>query len=291
MSIAGTEPNMSEPLYHNLVLSSGGFKGIAQLGAVKRLAESGLININKLKGVAGSSAGAMLGMMIIAGMTPDEIWKLFYNIDVSEYLDLDPLLILERGGASTGQKIYNLLEQILKEKTGIKHITFEQFYQKTGVHFIVVGSSVKTKSAVYYDHIATPNLKVSLAIRISIGVPVVFTPIEINGEYQVDGAVCDSYPIQLFKDDIDRTVGILCYETFNTDFSTVPQYLFALAMLSLHQHFSKAQELYPDHTITINDDGSTSVITGQIADETKEELYLAGINAADEFICRLKNDF
>jgi NTE family protein len=289
MDIAVTNTESTEPYYHNLVLSSGGFKGIAQLGAIKRLAESGLINLKKLKGVAGCSAGAMLGMMIIAGMSPDEIWRLFYGINVSEYLEMDPLLILERGGASTGKKIYNLLEEILRERTGIKHITFDQFYRKTGVHFIVVGSSVKTKTAVYYDHLNTPNLKVSLAVRISIGVPIVFTPIEIDGEYQIDGAVCDSYPIELFKNDIEKTIGIRCNETFNTEFNNVPQYLFALAMLSLHQHFSKTCELYPDHTIIINDKKSTSVVAGQIADETKEELYQTGIQAADEFINHLKN--
>lgn len=285
--ISRSDPNEEGPRYHNIAMSSGGFKGFAQLGALKRLAEAGLIDVKRLKAVAGVSVGAILGMMLIIGMTPDEIWKLFYELDAEEYLDLDPLMIFEKGGATTGAKIYNLIERTLREKTGIRHITFAQLYEITKVHFIVVGSSLARKVAVYYDHIFHPNFKVSLAIRVSFGVPVVFTPIDVDGDFQLDGAVCDSYPIEIFKEDMDRTVGILTYETFSTEFNNVLKYLFALAMLALDQHFRRARELYPENTIQIGDNNSTSVTTGRIDNKDKEILYLAGVEAADRFICQL----
>jgi NTE family protein len=274
----------SNPIYKNIVLSSGGFKGISQLGAIKVLSDRGLIDLRNLDAVAGTSAGAMLGMMLVLGMTPDEIWNLLYNLDITKFINLNILLIAESGGANDGEKIYKFIESILIEKTSIKHITFSQLYKKTGVHFTVVGSSMQTKNAVYYDHINTPSMKVSMAIRISISIPVIFTPVEIDNDCLVDGAVCDNYPIKLFRDKLNETIGIFSKETFNTNYHTSYQYLISIIMLLLHQHLNRSLEHYENHTIIIDDNDHHGILEGIIDNASKERLFKAGVDAAQAYL-------
>lgn len=70
-----------------LVLQGGGGKGVAYLGAIRALEEKGVLpikqtnerNAPRLKGVAGTSAGAITALLIALGFTADEIDKKFLS--------------------------------------------------------------------------------------------------------------------------------------------------------------------------------------------------------------------
>ena len=155
-----------DPQYKNLVLSGGSVKGIAHIGALKKLVDEKLIVLNKLKAVAATSVGSLFALLIVLGFSIEEIWNFILYLDMKKMVNPDFFLFLKKCGFDNGQIIYNLFEEILTKKTNIKHINFRQLHELTKIHLTVVGSCLTTKEPVYYDHINTPNFKVSITALI-----------------------------------------------------------------------------------------------------------------------------
>lgn len=271
--------------YRNLVLSGGSIKSISQIGAVKKLVDEKLIDLAKLKALAGTSAGSLIGLLIVLQFNIDEIWNFIYFLNMGNMVKPDILLFLRKCGVETGQIIYNLIEEILTKKTGIKHINFRQLHEITNIHFTVVGSCLTTKQAIYYDHVNTPNFKVSMAIRISIGIPGFFIPITFDNNKYIDGGVLNNYPMNLFEDRLDETIGILICDEFNTDYKYPEQYFMAVMNLFMYNYYEKTAKQYASNTIYINKsfDG-VSMLSFNIDNNTKMDLYNCGIEAVEEFI-------
>lgn len=274
-----------EPKYNFLVLSGGSVYAISQIGAVKKLIEEKLIDLKKLKAVAGTSAGSLFGVLIVLGFTIDEIWDFVYHLDMKNMVKPDFFMLLQKCGVESGQIIHNLFEEILTKKTGIKHINFRQLYELTKIHFIIVGSCLTTKEIVYYDYINTPTFKVSMAIRISISIPGFFTPVTIGNNKYVDGGILNDYPMNLFADKLDKTIGILVCNEFKTDYKYPEEYFMAIINLFLYHYYQKTADQWHENTIYIKKKiDNVSLFNFDVNNKTKEDLYASGVEASEEFI-------
>jgi NTE family protein len=282
------EATKPEPKYHNLVLSGGSTRGIAHIGAVKKLVEANLIDLTKLKALACTSAGAFMGVLIVLGFTIDEIWSFIKLIDFRKLVSPNILLFLTQCGIETGQTLHNVIEDILNKKTGIANITFAQLYEITKITFTVVGSCLNTKEAIYYNHLNTPDFKVSLAIRISTSMPGFFIPVKIDGKTYIDGAVIDNYPIDLFHEELDKTIGILICTDYSTDYSYPEEFISSMMNLVLYLCYKRDYVKYKENTVYINKTVvNMSAFDFDIDMEKKQKIYESGIQAVEEFIGNL----
>lgn len=278
----------TEPKYKYLVLSGGSIRGISHIGAIKRLIDEKLLDFTKLKGLVGTSVGALLGVLVVLGFNINEIWDFIYSLDIKKIVKPDLFLFLKKCGIESGQIIYNIFEEILTKKTNVKHINFEQLYQITKIHFIIVGSCLTTKEIIYYDHINTPLFKVSLAVRISISMPGFFTPVVIDNKHYIDGGILNDYPMNIFKDYMDETIGILICNDFNTNYNYPEEYFMAIMNLFLHHFYQKNFDQYINNTVYIREKPDNVFIYNfNVDNKTKVDLYNCGISASEEFIKRL----
>jgi len=284
------EPNEYVPRI-NLVLSGGSIKGISQIGAVQKLIDTKLLDLSKLKSVAGSSVGAIIGILIVLGFSPEQIWEFILSIDTSKLVSPDFLLAFEKCGVDTGKVIYDLIEQIITQKTGIKHINFKQLYELTKINLTIVGSCLTTKEADYYSHINSPTLKVSMAIRISIGMPGFFVPIVMNGKKYIDGAIINNYPMNLFENELDQTIGILICNEYNTNYTYPEEFCLAIMNLYMYTYHKATECKYSKNTVYISKEVSElSIFNFDLDDQTKYKLYMSGMVAVEEFIKRQSSD-
>ncbi len=279
------------PKYKNLVLSGGSVKGISHIGAIKRLVEVGLLDLKKIDGLAGSSVGSIIALLIVLGFNIDEIWQFAYMIDMKRLINPNLLIVFKKCGIETGQLIHNIFEEILTKKTGIKHINFRQLYEITKIHLTIVGSCLTTKEVVYYDHINYPNFKVSTAVRISISIPGLFIPVIIDGKKYIDGAILNNYAMNLFDDKIDTTIGILICNEYNTDYTYFEEYPVAVMNLFMYNYYQKTADQYRDNTIYINKvPKNISIISFDIDEKNKIDLMECGVAAVNDFIKRTNQD-
>jgi NTE family protein len=271
-------------IFHNLVLSGGSVKGVSQLGAIKKLVEEGVIEFSKLKKIIGVSVGSMTGSLIALGFTIDEIWKFIYDLNIKKLVNPDLLLFLEKCGVEEGKIFYNMFNQILEKKTGIKDITFKQLFDISKKHLIIIGCCLTTKESVCYDHINTPDFKVALAIRISGSMPGFFTPVDIDGKKYIDGAVLNNYPMNVVKNEIDDTVGILICKDYNTNYTYPEEYLFALINLFTYRFYREDCPKYRKNTVYIREVDKQSSFNFDVSNEAKQIMFDIGYKSAEEFL-------
>ncbi|AYV85373.1 MAG: putative patatin-like phospholipase [Satyrvirus sp.] len=277
------------PKYVNLVLSGGSTRGISHIGAIKKLVEEKLLDLKKIECIACVSAGALLGVLIVLGFSIDQIWNFVFNLDFKKLIKPELLFLLEKCGMESGDTIYNLYNEILAKTTGIKNITFKELFGITKIHFIIIASNLTDKKEVHYDYINTPDFSVSLAVRISISIPCLFAPVVIDNKTYIDGGLFNNYPINLFKDKIDKTVGILIRNKYNTRYKYLEEYFVAIMNLMIHNYFRKIEQKYKNNTVYVNQiPENLSIFDFNVDNKIKIKLYKCGVVGAEKFIKKMK---
>lgn len=168
----------------SLVLSSGGARGYAHIGAIEELLQRGYT----IEAVAGTSMGALVGGMFVAGKL-EEVKKWMCSIDRKEMLALiDWSLGLDH--VVKGDKVIKALREMVPD------VKIEEL----PISFCAVSADLATKREVVFR-------KGSLyrAIRASISIPSVFKPVRIAHHQLVDGGIANALPLNR----VERKAGSL----------------------------------------------------------------------------------
>jgi len=165
-----------------LVLGSGGARGMAHIGVIEALQQEGYT----ITQVVGCSMGAVVGGIYCAGyMDEYKHWLIrLTKLDVFKLLDFT----FSTSGFVKGERVFKAMEEF------IGYHQIENF----AIPFIAVAADMNSKKEIHYK-------KGSLfrALRASIAMPSVFTPV-FDGKLQlVDGGVLNPLPLDL----IDREAG------------------------------------------------------------------------------------
>lgn len=278
-----------EPKYKNLVLSGGSIKGVSHIGAIAKLIDEKLLDLKKLESIAGVSAGALLGLLLVLGFDIKQIWNFIKCLDFKKLINPQFSLFFTQCGIENGKIIYNLFDEILTKKTNTKDITFSQLFQISKIHFTIVGANLTDKETVYYNHINSPTFRVLDAIRISISVPGFFVPVTIGNKKYIDGCVLNNYPMNLFEDKLDETIGILICSEYNTKYTYPEEYFVSIMNLFMYYYYKDSEgEKYMKNTIYINTPKDIFSFNFDINNKIKNRLYRSGLDASCEFIQKLR---
>jgi len=166
------------------VLSGGGARGLAHLGVLKLLEETGI----QPYAIAGTSAGAIAGVLYASGKAPDEILELFKQNNLFGWGNI--------AWQKDGFFSMNVLRKLLKEAIG--HDRFEGLKTKL---FIATTDLLKGSSVIF----STGNL--IEAVVASASVPVVFEPVKYDDMVLVDGGILNNFPVEPLKDICDVIIG------------------------------------------------------------------------------------
>lgn len=156
-----------------LTLSGGGARGAAHIGALKALAEYKI----RPQIIAGTSTGAVIGGLFATGLEPDDILSAFKRINLfrlSNYAFGKPGLV-------DGSKFIPLLHTFISENT----------FESLEIPLIVGTTDLLKGEAVYFS--SGKFLIESLVA--SAALPGVFSPVEIEGNWYVDGGIIDNLPL------------------------------------------------------------------------------------------------
>lgn len=217
-SLWGQTSPSQEDLKVGLVLSGGGAKGLAHIGALKVIEEAGV----RIDYVGGTSMGAIIGSLYAAGYTPhqlDSIFKQtnfnsliqddlprgvksFYEREDSERyaitLPFDKFKIGFPSGLSKGQNIYNLLAYLMAPVENVND------FSELPIPFFCIGTNIETGEEVLLDRGSLPQ-----AVSASGAIPSLFSPVEINGKLISDGGITNNYPVEeMKKRGVDYIIGI-----------------------------------------------------------------------------------
>jgi NTE family protein len=162
-----------------IALGGGAAFGIAHLGVLKVLEENNI----PIDLIAGCSQGSLIGIGYAAGISIDEMIDMAYHLGRRQnaLMALDPTLT--KPGLLAGNKFVEIFRPLLGSKT-----TFEDLVLpcRTVATDVESGERVWVGSGPLVD-----------AFRASASVPMVFSPIRIDGRVLVDGGVSDPVPAEI----------------------------------------------------------------------------------------------
>jgi NTE family protein len=165
---------MDGPRRVALALGSGGARGYAHIGVVNVLEERGF----EIVGVAGSSMGALVGGVWAAGKLAEfEEWaRSLTRTDVLRMLDVS----LGAPGAMRAEKVLAHVQALVGEER----------VEDLGVPFTAVATDLVSRREVWLQ-----RGRLDVAIRASIAIPGIFTPVMLNGRMLADGGLMDPIPV------------------------------------------------------------------------------------------------
>jgi NTE family protein len=246
-----------------LVLSGGGLKGISQLGALHCLEQNNLLD--DIRTIAGTSVGSMIGLMHIIGYQPLEVFNFLRMVELKHVKKLDPMNIIAKYGLDDGERMMLVLRKLITAKKFDPEMTFNDLNRMTNINFIVTGTCINEKKVYYFSHITFPNMPVLQAIRISISVPILFTPVLFENKVFVDGACIDNFPIHLFEHRMENVIGIHVADYRNvTEIKFIDQYIVNVIQCLLEGVTHRDTLLFNKHIVCIkclidNEDDKTNV--------------------------------
>jgi len=176
-----------------LVLSGGGARGIAHIGVIEELEKNGF----EISSIAGTSMGAVVGGVYASGKL--EAYKdWLYTLDKMKLFNLLDFSFTTEGLVK-GDKLFHKMKEFISDQN------IEDF----GIPYAAVAADIINKKEVIFTEGNVFN-----AIRASVAIPTVLTPVKTADGLLVDGGVINNIPIEY----ITRTPGdILIAVNVNAD--------------------------------------------------------------------------
>lgn len=177
---------MKSTLYKTgLALSGGGAKGFAHIGAIKALEENGIYP----DVISGTSAGAVVGAMYAAGISPEYMMELFLKHEVKDFLGFTI--------SAKGFLKYDGFVKFLKNALPVK--TIEEL--KIPLH-VIASDFDKGEFVDFTEGDIVPRVMASCTL------PVVFQPLKINGTRYVDGGLFKNFPVSPIRPLCEKVIGV-----------------------------------------------------------------------------------
>jgi NTE family protein len=159
----------------SLVLGSGGARGLAHIGVIQALGDEGGYEI---RSITGSSIGALIGGLHAADrLAPYAEWvRGLSRGDVWGLLDFS----FTSRGLFEGERLMNKLRALVGDAR----------IEELPIPFTAVASDIERRQEVWLNHGSLFD-----AIRASIAIPGLFTPVLRDGRLLVDGGLLSPLPI------------------------------------------------------------------------------------------------
>ncbi|MDO9559671.1 MAG: patatin-like phospholipase family protein [Syntrophales bacterium] len=193
-----------------LVLSGGGARGLTHIGVIQFLEEMRI----PIDYISGTSMGAIVGGLYASGLSPAELEKIVTGLEWNDaFRDVPPLQDLpfrrkwdyanflmkfELGfkdgkltipmGLFQGQNLSLILKSFIGQAETVQN------FDRLNIPFRAIAADVETGESVVIG-----DGELSTAIRASMSIPGLFTPVERKGRLLVDGGVANNLPMDVAR--------------------------------------------------------------------------------------------
>jgi NTE family protein len=191
-----------------VVLSGGGAKGLVHIGVLKVLEEAGM----PVDYIGGTSIGSIIGGLYAIGYRSADIESIVLSQNwrdlLTDRVPREDMSADEKqnegkyffpypvnngkfqlpSGLIHGRNIELLLSRLMCNARDITE------FDRLPIPFICVASDIERDTAIILRGGTLPR-----AIRASMAIPTVFTPVKIGDRLLVDGGLCDNFPVEVVK--------------------------------------------------------------------------------------------
>jgi NTE family protein len=173
------ETDFSDRAKIGYALGGGGARGLSHIGVMKVLEEHGIYP----DVIAGTSIGALVGALYASGLRAGDIERAL-RLDLRRLAMLADVR-LSLSGLVQGKRVTSALKSFLGDLT----------FADLKIPFACVATDIVNGQEI----VLRTGLVIS-AVRASISVPGLFTPVKVRGRYLVDGGLVNMVPVSTCRD-------------------------------------------------------------------------------------------
>lgn len=257
-----------------LILSGSGMLFYVHIGALVELLENGY----EIVEIGGTSGGSMVAAAYASGNdTPEKLLGIARNtVPIRDGL-LDPSLLslFFRWGLIKGEKIQEVFDKY-----------FVKDFENTKIPLHVITSNISGNEELVFSTSRTPDASITKAVRASMSIPLVFTPVKIGLNLLVDGGVTSNMALDVFDGHEDvQTVGIRFTRNQNRPsiIKNLAQYIMAIVNTFIEANMQEDMEDDPDAAI-IYANSKYNGMNFFIKEEDVDAMILEGRNAVRDWL-------
>jgi len=259
------------------IFAGGGTRLPAHVGILQAIQEFD-VDFDHLVGVSG---GSIISSLYASGLSLPEIKHIALNTDYNQFREFSLIKLIRNGGLSSGDIFEQWIDRLLEGKT------FEEL--EHNLH--IVATDVAKGKPVIFDKERTPKVKVSLAVRFSMSIPLVFSFKRFGKHLMVDGSILSEDA--LHRDWAKDGTPVLCFrlrgEYENDEIKVrglfpIVQYISLLIrtfMTTISREY--INDAFWHNTVVVNT-GLSSAVDFTMTPKQKEVLYSRGYDTAAEIL-------
>jgi len=168
-----------KPKKIGLALGSGSARGWAHIGVIHALNKAGI----KIDYIAGTSIGSVVGSVFAAGNI-EALEDVAVRLDWKQIAFLFDV-VLPKSGLIDGKKVEAFVRNHLREMN----------IEELPIPFCAVSTDLSTG-----DEVVISEGDIIEAVRSSISIPGIFTPVRNNGRILVDGGLVNPVPVSVVRE-------------------------------------------------------------------------------------------
>jgi NTE family protein len=199
-----------------LVLSGGGVRGVAHLGLLQVLEEIGIEPV----AFSGTSAGALVGALRAAGHPISTILEFFKTTPIFKMGHF----ARRKPGFIDTEKFYPILKEYLPDDD------FSALKKKL---YVTATDMVRGRQRTF------SHGPLIMPVLASAAFPVVFTPVEIEGQLYTDGGALNNFPVEPLTGECELIIGSNVHpfkDLRSGDIKSTLSVMERLFHLSIHHH-------------------------------------------------------
>jgi NTE family protein len=168
-----------------LVLGGGGVKGLTHVGAWRALRECGV----EVHEILGTSIGSLVGAAIAGGSSTEELGARARALAKADIVGLNRWALLLNGirqpAIFRGEPLRDYIASVLPVTR----------WDELGIPFATNAVRLETGQMDWFGAGGRTDVPLADAVQASCALPVFYPPVELEGEYYVDGGVVDALPL------------------------------------------------------------------------------------------------
>ena len=259
------------------ILAGGGTRLPAHVGILQAIEEFD-VDFDHLVGVSG---GSIISSLYASGLSLPEIKHIALNTDYNQFRGFSLIRLIRNGGLSSGDIFERWVDRLLEGKT----------FEELDYNLHIVATDVAKGRPVIFDKERTPKVKVSLAVRFSMSIPLVFSFKRFGKHLMVDGSILSEDA--LHRDWAKDGTPVLCFrlrgeyeydEIKIKGLFPIVQYISLLIrtfMTTISREY--INDAFWHNTVVVNT-GLSSAVDFTMTTSQKEMLYSKGYNTASEIL-------
>lgn len=258
----------------NLVCAGGGIKGFYYLGVIKALEEKNIIN--KLEKLCGVSVGAIIVVLIALNYSYKELYEILINYNFDDILEKDIFNMFNNYSIYGNSKKKKIIKILIKYKMNKENVSLRELCEYSKKKIYIIATNVETGNEKIFNIDDDGDVDIIDIVCASSALPILFPVIRINDNKYIDGGFSKNYPLDIFKNDLENTIGIniegICInKNINTMYNYITNIIYIMISNCGKHDYMKDAKI--NVHIYSNENGCNFDITKKNKEDMIEEGY------------------